>query len=65
MKVKDICTRAVRFCSLETTLAEAGGALWDGDCGVLLSGVAAPFGRLRAGRTCPSCPKLVEGLDRD
>lgn len=35
MKVKDICTRTVRSCTPETTLADAGWAMWDADCGVL------------------------------
>lgn len=35
MKVKEICTRAVRSCTRETTLAEAGWMMWEGDCGVL------------------------------
>lgn len=35
MKVKDICTRAVRSCTLDTKLAEAGWSMWEGDCGIL------------------------------
>jgi len=35
MKVKDICTRTVTSCTPETTLADAGWAMWEADCGVL------------------------------
>jgi len=35
MKVKDICTRTVRSCTPETTLAYAGWAMWENDCGAL------------------------------
>jgi CBS domain-containing protein len=35
MKVKDICTRTVRSCTPETTLADAAWAMWEADCGVL------------------------------
>jgi CBS-domain-containing membrane protein len=35
MKVKDICTRAVRSCTRNTTLADVGWAMWEADCGAL------------------------------
>jgi CBS domain-containing protein len=35
MKVKDICTRTVRSCTPETTLADAAWAMWEADCGAL------------------------------
>jgi CBS domain-containing protein len=35
MKVKDAMTTDVRICTPDTTLAEAGRLMWDGDCGIL------------------------------
>lgn len=35
MKVKEIMTTEVRTCSPDTTVAEAAGLMWDGDCGIL------------------------------
>jgi len=35
MKVKDVMTADVRTCTPDTTLAEAGRLMWDGDCGIL------------------------------
>jgi len=35
MKVEEICTRAVRACTRETPLSEAGNIMWDADCGFL------------------------------
>ena len=35
MKVKDVMTTDVRTCTPDTTLAEAGRLMWDGDCGIL------------------------------
>ncbi len=35
MKVKDICTRTVKTCAPGSTLADAGWAMWEGDCGIL------------------------------
>jgi CBS domain-containing protein len=35
MKVEDVMTRDVEFCTLETNLAAAAMQMWDRDCGVL------------------------------
>jgi len=35
MKVQDVMTEPVRFCSPETNLAAATAAMWENDCGVL------------------------------
>jgi len=35
MKVRDLCTRSVRTCGPDTSLSEAGWAMWEGDCGIL------------------------------
>ena len=35
MKVEDVMTRDVEFCTLETNLATAAMQMWDRDCGVL------------------------------
>jgi CBS domain-containing protein len=35
MKVKDLMTPNAKACTPTSTLAEAAGAMWDGDCGVL------------------------------
>lgn len=35
MKVKEIMTAEPKTCSPDTTLAEAGNLMWDGDCGIL------------------------------
>ncbi len=35
MKVEEICTRAARSCTRETSLADAADILWDADCGIL------------------------------
>jgi CBS domain-containing protein len=35
MKVKEICTRAVRSCTPDTRLSDAGWSMWEGDCGIL------------------------------
>lgn len=35
MRVEDICTRDVKSCTRETTLADAGNLMWDGNCDVL------------------------------
>jgi len=35
MKVKEICTRAVKTCTRDTRLSDAGWAMWEGDCGIL------------------------------
>jgi CBS domain-containing protein len=35
MKVQDVMTETVRFCSPDTNLAAAAAAMWENDCGVL------------------------------
>ena len=35
MKVRDLCTRSVRTCGPGSSLADAGWAMWEGDCGIL------------------------------
>jgi CBS domain-containing protein len=35
MKVQEICTRAVKCCSRETSAAEAADLMWEADCGIL------------------------------
>jgi CBS domain-containing protein len=35
MKVKDIMTTDLKTCTPDTTVAEAGALMWDGDCGFL------------------------------
>jgi CBS domain-containing protein len=35
MKVEEICTRAVKSCTRETSLAEAADLMWETDCGIL------------------------------
>jgi CBS domain-containing protein len=35
MKVKEICTHAVKSCTRDSNLAEVGALMWDGDCGLL------------------------------
>ena len=35
MKVAELCTRLVRSCGPASTLADAGWAMWEGDCGVI------------------------------
>jgi CBS domain-containing protein len=35
MKVKEICTQAVKTCTPDTRLSDAGWAMWEGDCGIL------------------------------
>lgn len=35
MKVRDLCMRSVRTCGPDTSLAEAGWTMWEGDCGIL------------------------------
>jgi CBS domain-containing protein len=35
MKVKDLMTTDVKTCTPDTTVAEAGRLMWEGDCGIL------------------------------
>lgn len=35
MKVRDLCTRSVRTCGPSSSLADAGWAMWEGDCGMI------------------------------
>lgn len=35
MKVDEICTRSVKSCAQETSLADAANLMWEADCGVL------------------------------
>jgi CBS domain-containing protein len=35
MKVKDIMTKDVQYCTPDTTLAEAAHLMWEADCGIL------------------------------
>lgn len=35
MKVKDVMTTEVKTCTPDTTVAEAGHLMWEGDCGIL------------------------------
>ncbi|MBI2921984.1 MAG: CBS domain-containing protein [Planctomycetes bacterium] len=35
MKVSDICSRDIRFCTPDTNLAEAASIMWEQDCGIV------------------------------
>ena len=35
MKIKDLMTTDVKFCTPDTTVAEAAHLMWEGDCGIL------------------------------
>lgn len=35
MKVEDVCVRSVRSCTKESTLADAGNLMWEGNCDAL------------------------------
>jgi CBS domain-containing protein len=35
MKVRELCSRSVRTCGPNTSLADAGWSMWEGDCGIL------------------------------